>query len=266
MGARDTSKFRTEKPGLIVIMIDQSGSMGNPLGGSTKAVRAADAVNQTIDSIIQRCRKGNRVNDKASILVLKYGIGVEILCSGRVSELDRSFIREYEEEFQGSPDILVRRRVWVEPEAKNGTPMTEAFTTVCKIIEDAILAETGTPPVVVINVTDGNPNEMSSAKVAANRLCALGGKSPGRCLLINVHIGELETSLIFPNSIGQVAEKAFREFLFEISSPLTSEMINRAKHFGIDAPKGGRCFAINAKVEDLLNILSFGSSYVLDPD
>ena len=75
-------------PGLFVILVDQSGSMTERYGNSTRAEFAALAVNRTIYEIIASCRKGEKISDRCHITVIGYGERTELIVGGRPSQIE----------------------------------------------------------------------------------------------------------------------------------------------------------------------------------
>src|SRR5688500_12535737 len=89
-------KFDQQQPGIVVMLLDQSGSMESIVGGKSKARIAADAINRTIDGLIERCRRSAIVENKVTVCVVGYGAKTSLEVVGTVSELDQQFRREEE--------------------------------------------------------------------------------------------------------------------------------------------------------------------------
>ncbi len=71
-----TADISRNNPGCFLFLIDQSGSMGEALGGQPELRKmdgAADAVNRILDAISQRCSQGMDIRDYFDIGVIAYG-------------------------------------------------------------------------------------------------------------------------------------------------------------------------------------------------
>jgi hypothetical protein len=85
----------SSKPGLIMIMIDQSGSMADSYANSTKAKFAALAVNRIIAEIISACTLGDDIKDRCYVSVIGYTNSynhnnINVLFVEKVSELAKN--------------------------------------------------------------------------------------------------------------------------------------------------------------------------------
>lgn len=256
-------------PGLILILVDQSSSMEEAVGDQSKALIAATMINRTIEDSIERCRRGASVLDKAHIGVVGYGADIKYELVGSLSDLNDSYKRiEPESVFVGGSSarssVTVSRKVWLEPRHNNSTPMAEALSLAATKLEEWLLHYPDAPAPVVINVTDGAPNDLQKGEgaetIAAATRVRHGGASFERCLLLSVHIGDARAkSTLFPASdIG--LSRPYQTLLFTISSTIPEQLIPLARGKGLQVQPGSRLLAINASATDLLRVLDFGSS------
>jgi hypothetical protein len=252
-------------PGLILILIDQSESMQDPYyDGLSKAEFAARAVNKCIYEIIATNTAGETVKDRCLLAAIGYGQVTELLVAGRLSEL--------REQSTGVQEVTERRRrpsggvgestrkipVWVTPRSENGTPMEEAFDLAGQLIDDWIRENPDNFPPIIINITDGQPNEAPAARRSAQKLLALA-TSDGQALLLNGHISEgAGREILMPASEADLPDE-FARFLYSISSPLPPPMVAAAQAAGIAAVAGSRGFMMNAKAEMFTKLLVFGT-------
>ena len=68
-------------PGCFLFLVDQSSSMNRPLAGQhgqLKMDAAADAVNQVLDNLAQRCSRGMEIRDYFDVGILGYGHAREV--------------------------------------------------------------------------------------------------------------------------------------------------------------------------------------------
>ena len=99
----------------------------------------------------------------------------------------------------GLVETKVKFPVWFDPVAENGTPMREAIELARDILRLWIVEHRRSYPPIVINITDGEPNDDPTE--AAGKLMALETED-GNVLLYNLHLSELAASpLLFPRDL-----------------------------------------------------------------
>jgi von Willebrand factor type A domain len=257
-------QLSSSKPGLIIIMIDQSGSMSDSYAGSTKAKFATLAVNRVIAEIITACTVGDEIRDRCYVAVIGYGDGVNVMFLDKVSDLAKNpntitVKKKVSDGAGGLVEVDEIVRVFVNDTASGATPMTEAFQQAYKGVDKFISNNPSGFPPIVINITDGEPNNIDTAATEANKLAQLK-TSDGNAIIMNAHIstasaGKIELS---SNNAGFSGNK-FANFLFDISTVLPDTLANRAKETGFNVESGSRGFVFNADAETLIRILNFGS-------
>ncbi|MBE2270421.1 MAG: VWA domain-containing protein [Anaerolinea sp.] len=248
----------TENPGLIVLLIDQSSSMKDAYGDSSKAQIAADAVNSLIYEIQEASYAGSTIKPRCRVAVIGYGAEIKVIASAMINELAEHYTttRRVSKQLRGE-QIEFEVPVWVEPTAVNGTPMREAFERALELISDWAAAQQNSYPPVVINITDGEPNDMSGARRAAAAISAIRTLD-GEALLFNVHVSSRQTGeIVLPSSAANLDE--FGTFLFDISSPLPETLLAQGHSAGFAPQAGARGFVYNASPETLIKLLAFGS-------
>jgi hypothetical protein len=273
-----TSHYRqlisTATPGLILVLVDQSESMKEQYGGRSKASTAASAVNRVIYEIQQASQSGGRIKDRCFVGVIGYGKKVEGIVGGLISTVAEQPLeirlekRKVADGQGGFTEIDWRMPIWVEERAENGTPMDEAFDTAGDLIEDWIGGHGNSFPPVVVNITDGVPNDMQQGgngegtRAAAKRLLDLE-TADGPVLLFNAHISSDDRGeVVLPATLPPSADQ-FSRFLFELSSPIPPQLMATASNAGLNPKPGSRGFAYNAKPETLIKLLTFGSASML---
>ena len=261
-------KIGTDNPGVIVILLDQSASMAVAApDGRPKSEHAALAVNRVIYEIQEASQAGASIKPRCLVGVVGYGPEVGPVASGMINDLAASprrwdTLRRKESDGAGGlVEVEFKMPVWVDPVAANGTPMAEAFAEAHRVLATGWLP--GHPdsfPPIVINITDGEPNDPAAAAAEARRLMSLA-TSDGPVLLFNVHVSSNgragETAL--PSSGDGLAD-AYARFLFDISSPLPDALVAEAEKVGFAPRPGARGFVFNASPESLVKLLTFGSS------
>ena len=242
-------KITTARPGCIVILADQSESMDESLGNRIKADIVAEAVNTVIAQLITVCTSGEKIKDRCRICVIGYGEEVTYIVNDMVSQLDKS-----PEPGKGIP-------TWLSPKASNTTPMTEAFERAYSVVQQSCSEYGQSFPPVVINITDGAPNDYQSTKDAAKKVMELQ-TTDGNALVFNVHIADSGKEISLPNRTAQFEKEPYAEyaeFLFGISSVLPKPLLARAQSHGFSPLPGSRCLGYNAKPELMLGLLKLGS-------
>jgi hypothetical protein len=251
-------------PGFILILVDQSGSMNDPYGGNTKADIAAMAVNRVIDEIGMSCQSGNTIKDRCFIGVIGYGVKIELLVHGMISKVAENPTRTEKvkkKESDGAGGLIevdIEMPIWLEPKAGGGTPMAEAFEEAYSVTQDWVNKNPDNFPPVVINITDGEPNDKAKAKQTAEKVmnqCT----SDGNVLVLNAHISNANAGEIrLPNSDAGLYDN-YAKFLFSISSVLPDTLLSAAQQVGFSPQTNARGFVFNAGPESMIKLLNFGS-------
>ena len=150
--------------------------------------------------------------------------------------------------------------VWIEPIDSGGTPMTAAFEMAYQLANDWTSKHPNSFPPVVINITDGQPNNQSSAKTAALKLKELG-TNDGKVLVLNAHITSKRAAPVeLPASASELPNgDNYAQFLFDISSELPSVMLERASAVGFEISTQVRGFVYNADAETMIRLLDIGT-------
>lgn len=261
-------------PGLIIIMIDQSASMSDSYANSTKAKFASVAVNKVIEEIILSCSSGDGIKDRCYVAVIGYGSTVDILFLETASELAKNpntttVKKKISDGAGGLIEVDEVQRVFVNPIANGGTPMAEAFQQAFHGTERFITNHPNSFPPIIINITDGEPNEWYLQKSfdattrEAKKLADLK-TSDGNVIILNAHISDASAGKIeLPSNDSGFSSNKFAQFLFDISSVLPEPLVESAKNAGFNVQTGAKGFVFNADAETLIKLLNFGSQGAL---
>lgn len=276
----------SENPGYIIILIDQSGSMCDPFGGktkpqskTTKAEECSKAVNRVIRELGMACVSGETIKNRCDISVIGYGNSGDQAYNAFTGNLSNKPIANMQELAKnalrvetikqkvsdgagGLVEIDEHFPVWIEAIASGGTPMAEAFEMAYKLADDWIQKNQNSFPPVVINITDGEPNDEPSTKSAALKLKQLE-TNDGKVLVLNAHISSKKgESVELPPSPDDLPQgDNYAQFLYDISSELPPVMLERASAIGfeVDKDKNSRGFVYNADAETMIRLLDIGS-------
>jgi hypothetical protein len=275
-----TVPLSSENPGYIVILIDQSGSMSDSFGGNTggtKAQECAKAVNRVLRELGLACVSGQTIKNRCDISVISYGKSGDQACNAftgnlankpivNMQELAKNALRvealkiKVSDGAGGLVEVDEQFPVWIEAIADGGTPMTEGFERAYQLVNDWTKSHQNSFPPVVINITDGEPNDQSSAKNAALQLRQLG-TNDGKVLVLNAHITSKRAARVeLPASASDLPTgDNYAQFLFDISSELPPVMQERASAVGFEVSAGSRGFVYNADAETMIRLLDIGT-------
>jgi len=231
----------------------------------------ADAINKLLQTLCIKCGKEEGVRDYFHIGVIGYGTQVGPAFAGSLAGRELVPISEVE----GNParietrtkkvsdgaggliELDVKFRIWFEAEANGGTPMCAALQEARRIVQGWLSIHPNCFPPVVINITDGESSDGDPGSAAASvRTLA---SSDGETLFFNLHLSAQKTRPItFPSSDADLLDP-YAKSLFQMSSPLTTDMISVAKQEGFNAAEGARGFAFNANLQVAIQFLDIGT-------
>jgi len=245
-----------ERPGCIIVLIDQSGSMGGPFGGDPrfrKCEVAADSINKLLNTLLTDCQRFSEGTNKSEIRhyfdvgVIGYGgrdgVGPAFThpqLSGRdlipIPEIaDNADIEQRQRSIPDGAGGFVQENIecpyWLKPVTHNGTPLCEVLQMTKRILTDWISKHMESFPPIVFNITDGEVTDGTIQEMinSGNAIKALS-TNDGNVLLFNVHISSSNVhGILFPKSAREIPSDEYSQALFEISSPLTDFMIDNSK-------------------------------------
>ena len=282
-----TAPITTMCPTAFLVMVDQSGSMAEPVIWNGRYLKKSEAVALVINSIlaeiIARTKGDDTYRHYFDIAVIGYGGGgVESLLPADESwfmtpaQLAGSVRRK--EELQKErvlPDgrkILTKtvQKIWVESHAEGTTPMLAAFAKAYELVRlwCADMAKTGIcfPP-TIINISDGEATDgdLGAVSAAAAKLKGLS-TGDGNSLLINVHVGgDGNRSIVFPVSENDLPEDRYARLLYNISSEMPEGYAVQIRELLETEPEAAgnfRGMAYNATIADLITLMNIGSTSV----
>ena len=278
--AANEKQWSSATPGLLIIMIDQSGSMLTPYDGpDSRTVFASRAVNRVIETIIEKNFDGKAPKNRCFITVIGYNHNVKTLASGYLKDLDANPMRletvkqKISDGAGGILSIDKTMPIWVEPIKEDGaTNMKGAFEMAKEIIEKWILDKPNNPAPVIINISDGVPffqgldipECMQQTITVVNQIKAIDTLD-GKVQIFNAMIGDATSKKVkFPKSEDELdGDEA--KFLYEISTEIPSsyKAAGEAK-FEMTIPDGARGTVYQADGVDLINLIDFGSTKAQD--
>lgn len=270
--AANEKQWSSATPGLLIFLIDQSGSMLNIYeGGETRSQFASKAVNRMIDNIIQANFNGDTPKNRCYVSVIGYNHNVKPLCNGYLKELDESPLRLEEvtrkisDGAGGIIETKVKMPIWVEPIKEDGaTNMKGAFEMAKEVVEKWISDFPDRPAPVIVNISDGIPFYdrkdvticMQETIQTVNQIKAIDTPD-GKIQIFNAMIGN-GPKVKYPVSKNSVSTEA--DFLFEISTEIPDAYRPVATARGLDIPEGARGCICQCDGVELIQLIDFGSS------
>ncbi len=280
-----TAEISRSNPSCFLFLIDQSGSMEDPIPNPpasaegpatpaptrTKAQGVADAINRLLQNLVIKCAKSEGVRDYYHVGVLGYGGKVSPAFSGAlagkelvpISEIANSPARVEERTKKvddgagGLVDQTIKFPVWFDAIANGGTPMCEALTRAHQVLSDWLTQHPGCFPPIVINITDGESTDGDPTAPATNLRDLTG--DDGNILLFNVHLSsQAATPIEFPDSENGLPDK-YAQLLFRLSSLLPEYMRGIAQQEGFAVTDQTRGFVFNADMVSVIRFLDIGT-------
>ena len=267
--AKNDKQWSSATPGLLIILLDQSGSMREPYEGTTRTKFASLAVNKVIDNIIQKNFDGDAPKNRCFISVIGYNHDVKSLCSGWLKDIDANPLR-YEKltkkMIKKSPDgaggiieekvdVEVTQPVWVEPIDKDGaTNMLGAFQLAKELVEKWMADNADGPAPVIINISDGVKETVALAKEIMNL-----SNNDGNVLIFNAQIDESNGKVVFPSDRSEVSQEE-AQFLYDITSEVPESYKAAAAKNELPTKNGSRGCIFGADGVQLIQLIDFGSS------
>ena len=271
--AKNEKQWSSATPGLLIILLDQSGSMMEPYeGGKNRTEFASLVVNKVIDNIIQKNFDGDAPKNRCFISVIGYNHNVKELCSGWLKDLDESPIR-YETLKKKTPDgagglveVEVKQPVWVEPITHDGaTNMLGAFRMAKDLANQWINDNPDFPAPVIINISDGVPYyDGQEPRVCMKETTALAqeimnmSNADGNVLIFNAQIDSVPT-VKYPTSKSELNDEA-GQFLYDITSVMPDSYKGAASKNELPVKDGSKVCVFGADGVDLIQLIDFGSS------
>jgi hypothetical protein len=268
-----SAEISRSNPSCILFLIDQSGSMSDTFGSSTKAGSVSDAINRLLQNLIIKCAKSEGIRDYYHVGVIGYGASVGPafggVLAGRelvpVSEIAdhptrlEKRLKKVPDGAGGLVDQLVKFPVWFDPVANGGTPMCKALNAAHAILNQWISEYANCFPPVVIHITDGESTD-GDPTAAMEQLRTLS-TDDGNVLLFNLHISgnPSEASVSFPATADGLPDQ-YSRMLYEGSSNLTQFMLWVAnQEHQLELFDGARGFVLNADLTLVVQALDIGT-------
>ncbi len=260
-------------PTCFVFLVDQSGSMAEPLAGApgkTKAQGVADTINSLLYNLVIKTTTGTGLYNRYYVGVIGYGAttgpALPAALAGRtlipIGDLANNPMRLDESrqlvpgQNGGTVERVVKRPIWVEPTAGGKTPMCRALGLAAEAVNGFLSLYPGCLPPTVFNITDGTASD-GDPRGAATTLRGLAS-SDGNVLLFNIHLSAVAGQpVVYPARLPMPCS-ANTALLFEMSSPLPPPILATARN-ELPLDDGARGFAFNADLASFVRFLDIGT-------
>lgn len=265
-----------DHPSCIVILLDQSDSMRDPLAGDpnrTKKDAVADILNGLLYELVLRCVKSPQEGPRSYFAVSVIGYcstgpnrpRVESALSAPLDAADVAWIpdlaahpRRVESRPSPNGSGQIKTPIWIEPKSVGGTPMCAAIDRAGRVVSGWLQQYPDSFPPIVMNLTDGEAND-GDPLPWAERLQGLSSRD-GNVLLFNLHLSTISAEpALFPNSPEGLPDE-YAQALFQMSSPLPEFMMDAARAQGSRVDPGARGFGFNADLRSVMTFLNVGTS------
>lgn len=278
-------RWESTRPGCLIFLLDQSGSMSDPFGsnqigaGKRKCDMVATILNSFLNELIitntiAQSDNTTIVKPRADVAVIGYeGDFVGSALGGMLGNMD----------FVSLPDLLnnpldIERRVkkemddtgqiielpvpfpiWVKPVAGAGTPMCAALRHAQYLAQEWAEEHSDHYPPVIINVTDGMATDGDPTPIAQD--ISQISTNDGEALLFNVHITDLNTSSAwYPASADELPNDRYARSLFFMSSLIPETSHERLQQMlGRPVLAGARGLIFNGDAASVQNMFVFAT-------
>lgn len=274
--AANEKQWSSATPGLLIILIDKSGSMTLPYeGNDSRTVFATRVINRVINDIIKKNFNGSEPKNRCFISVISYCKEVKDECSGYLKDLYNNPKRidtvkkKISDGAGGLIETEIKMPIWVEPTDKDTwTDMRGAFQMAKKLVEDWIADKPENPAPVIINISDGIPYYdykleqecMDETKSIAHEIMNISN-ADGHVLIFNAEISDGGKEIITPSDISEVSNAGDgAQFLYDISSVIPTGYMDAAKKNELPVKDGSKGCVFHADAEYLIKLIDFGSS------
>lgn len=256
--------YRTQmtgnRPGLIIIFVDTSGSMASiHIGGLTKVVSAGNSINRAVLELLVLNLKEEGIQNKCKVVVIEYGNNNRVVMEKDLAQLANESDQLPTTSVDSDGGRIEIPNYVSGLQAGGGTPMAQAFETAYSIIENFCQNNPDHFPPICINITDGAPNNSVATAKAMEKSKSLG-TNYGKTLLFNFHISSNSSGeVVFPKDRNELSDSTGK-FLYDTASVIPAPMLEVAVKKGLLAKENSKLMVSNASPKTLTEVLLFGST------
>lgn len=282
MSAAYSASVSRAQPCLIVLLVDTSSSMADPLAdGVTRIDFVRDAINRALAEIITACQRYDGVYDYFHFALLAYNSQTAQPAFGgalagrdfvTVSELRQhpyrteKRVRKMPDGAGGLVEAAIEFDIWFDPRPGGGTSMCAALRRTAQLVQQWCARNPKSFPPLVLHLTDGEAMDEageSTVQSAARAITSIQVED-GHALLLTLHISNLGEAVSYPSDIRTLPDNASARAMFECSSVLPPPLLKRAFLRGLRLQPGARGYIYNGKIEEVVNFLDIGTRAATD--
>lgn len=272
----------SQNPGCLIVLIDQSGSMDEPIRGDSAGRHKCDIAATIVNNTLSRLANDNTTNAgvkaRAEVAIIGYGSnGVGSAFGGALSNRDFVTLPElkmqplrvetrmkYETDETGEKiGTPVEFPIWVEAQANGGTPLGEALRAATHLAHTWAANHIDSHPPLVINITDGAATDCGPSRDFTQYARALTDISTadGSVLLLNCHISSTSViSLQYPADESLLSNAdPLAQMLFQTASVLPDNIRARMAARGVVAEPAAKGFIYNGDAVSLSDMFVFAT-------
>ncbi len=271
--AKNDKQWSSATPGLLIILLEQSGSMLSNYEGTTRTQFASLVVNKVIGNIIQKHFDGVSPKNRCFISVIGYNHNVKEVCSGWLKELDEHPLRietlkkKIPNGAGGIVEVEIKQPIWVEPIKEDGaTNMLGAFQLAKELVTKWMDDNADGPAPVIINISDGvpyydgkDPRKCMEETVLLAKEIMNMSNNDGNVLIFNAQIDDSNGRVVFPADRNKVRQEE-AQFLFDITSEVPESYKAAASKNELPLENGSHGCIFGADGVQLIQLIDFGSS------
>lgn len=261
-------RINSEHPCLIIYLIDQSGSMSDKFGNGdySKAQELSNHLNKIINEIGLRCIDNGKIKNRFELAFIGYGSENDKVKSAWEGHLSGRWVVSISEVFDCQLGVDEEGQpFWIKSYSEGNTPMKKAFENAKRLCSDWINYgnHRESYPPIIINISDGAATDAGfrykDLKREIERIKMLRTNF-GAVNIFNIHISSAPgDGILFPVELSSNSDE-YAQILFEISTPLNENMVQRAQNIGRNNIRNGSIgYVYNGNVTDLLNFLNITS-------
>lgn len=286
-----TQTWSGTRPGCLIFLLDQSGSMADPFGmaqagaGRRKCDMVATVFNGFLNELIVTNTVAQKdgtteVRPRAEVAVIGYeGISVEPILEGvlegksfvslpdlQMNPLDIELRKRLEIDDTGQEiKITVPFPVWVKPRAGGGTPMCAALRLARDLARQWASEHPDNYPPVIVNVTDGVASD-GEPEAIVEEISQIA-TADGHALLFTVHVTDINSAPVsYPASRGELPNDRYAHKLFELSSLIPETSRNLLQSLvGRPILPGARGLIFNGDAASVRQMFVFASVPATQP-
>ena len=287
------NRITRNNPCPIVILIDQSGSMGRSYINSKNESKriseeVTDAINHFFEHLIFRSTSGSEIRQYFTFLLIGYGNQTKenyatLAWEGNLMGKDWVTVKELSENIiETSTKIETKvhhwgeqyqekttKKIWIYPKSDGkNTPMLSALELCKSKLEEFVAARIDNFPPVIFNLTDGLPTDVSDLKELEKICCEIKNikTSFGNSILFNCLLSSLSENRVFLPRLSEVdaiSTNKYHASLFESSSVLPDFILEEAYKMFKDEKFNGaepiKSVVLNVEPSSLTQLLKIGT-------